>query len=289
MTYQRMAALALHYAGEHSRAAEHAEYVLNHPSSRSSKPRQTGMQFDQRITSRSMLARTLWVRGYADQARTHAHEGLRLSQSTGHALSECFVLANAVIPIAFWNGELETAEVMTSLLLLRASEHGFGIWKAFGAGYDTVLKRCQEVSVPAACAQVGMHLREILATCDTGFADEPLLDRATCGMAGWSAPELLRIRASRISASLDSGVSSESELLKASKVARQQGALAWELRIASSLADVLLLESRRQEACLVLRAVLSRFSEGFATFDLVSASEKLAGLERPRGIREVAN
>jgi predicted ATPase/DNA-binding winged helix-turn-helix (wHTH) protein len=279
MTYRRMASLAWHYAGEHSRAGEHAEYVLNHPSSRAGKARQTGLQFDQRITARSMLARTLWVRGYADQARVHAHEGLRLSQSTGHALSECFVLANAVIPIAFWSGDVGSAEIMTGLLLLRSSEHGFGIWKAFGAGYEAVLMRRADPAVPAPeRAQVGMHLQEALATFDASFADEPLLDRAARGMAGWSGPELLRIRAGRMLAGVDSHARVESALLEALKLAREQGALAWELRIALSLVDVLSLESRRKEARTMLGAVISRFSEGFATADLVSAGKRIVGL-----------
>jgi hypothetical protein len=200
------------------------------------------------------------------------------------------VLANAVIPIAFWSGELVTAETMPRLLLLRSSEHGFRIWSAFGTGYDAVLKRRADPSSPVPTfAQVGMHLRETLATFDPAFADEQLLDRATRGMAGWSAPELLRIRASRNLASPDASTSVESALSEALKLARQQGALAWELRIASSLVDVLLLESRHQEACRILGSVLSQFSEGLETFDLMSAAERLAGLEHQYGIAETAH
>jgi hypothetical protein len=79
-------------------------------------------------------------------------------------------------------------------------------------------------------------------------------------------------------ADVDSRASVESALSEALKLAREQGALAWELRIASSLVDVLLLESRGQEARTMLGGVISRFSEGFATVDLVSAGERLAGL-----------
>jgi hypothetical protein len=120
-----------------------------------------------------------------------------------------------------------------------------------------------------------LHLRETLATCDESFVDEELLDRATRGVAGWSAPELLRIRATQKRSKLDSHESVESALTGALQLARQQGALAWELRIASSLFDVLLLESRHAEARSILTEVLSKFSEGFTTADLMAASAKL--------------
>jgi predicted ATPase/DNA-binding winged helix-turn-helix (wHTH) protein len=281
MTYQRMAALAWHFAGDHSRASEHAEYILSHATSRARGARQNGLQLDQRITARSVLARTLWVRGYAEQAARHASEGLWLSQATGHALSECFVLANAVIPIAFWTGDLATAETMTSLLLLRSREHGFGFWNAFGAGYADILKRRSDPSAqPSHCSQVGINPSETLAICDAGCADGQLLDRAARGVVGWCTPELLRIRAARALVDGEACASAKSALLEASRLAGKQGALALELRIASSLADLLLRESRHEEARVMLLTVLSRFSEGFATSDLVFAGEKLASLEK---------
>jgi hypothetical protein len=63
----------------------------------SGKTRVKGMFFDQRISSHTMLARTLWQQGLADQARDCAQEGLALARSIDHALSLCFVLAHAVV------------------------------------------------------------------------------------------------------------------------------------------------------------------------------------------------
>ncbi len=279
VTYQRMAALGLHYAGHQARAREHAEYVLNHPSSRAGRARQSGLQFDQRITARSMLARILWIQGYADLARSNAHEGLELSRSTGHALSECFVLANAIIPIAFWSGELATAASMTGLLLVRSREHGFEIWNAFGRSYDAVLQRRKDptVEVPRH-STVGAHLSEMLATFDESLVDEELLDRGARGTAGWATPELLRIGANRAFANGKSNAGAEAALLQAVELARRQGALAWELRATSNLADLLQRESRQPEAHRLLNSVVARFSEGFSTADLTSAAAKLVRL-----------
>ena len=132
VTHRRLAAVASTFAGDHSSVREHAQFVLNHPSSTSGKTRLGGMFFDQRISARTMLARTLWQQGYPDQARDCAEEGLTLAQSMDHALSLCFVLAHAAAPIALWRGELAIAAEMTKLLLTRSEEHSFYIWHGFG-------------------------------------------------------------------------------------------------------------------------------------------------------------
>jgi tetratricopeptide (TPR) repeat protein len=147
VTHRRLAAAST-FAGDHVSARNHAQYVLNHPSSISGKTRVSGMFFDQRISARTMLARTLWQQGFPDQARDCAEEGLQLAQSLGHALSLCFVLAHAVVPIAFWRGELKPAAEMTKLLLKRSEEHSFLIWRAFGRAYDAVLQPDSTADVP---------------------------------------------------------------------------------------------------------------------------------------------
>ena len=61
----------------------------------------------------------------------------------------------------------------------------------------------------------------------------------------------------------------ERQFLKAIEVAREQGALAWELRAAMSLARLWQTDSVRARA--VLAPVFDRFSEGFGTADLRAA------------------
>ena len=237
LTYQRMAALSLHYAGYHARARVHAQFVLDHPSSHSGKARRSGLQFDQRITAKSMLARILWMQGDCAQAWATAREGFDLACETAHAVSECFVLATAVVPIALWNEDREVAAQMTDRLLVRSREHSFEIWNAFGRGYESVLRRLDQPSAPIGRnSSVGTHLFETLATVDPSVADEALFERAERGLAGWSTPELLRIRAERARARGAADTEVEAMLLRALEVARQQGAVAWERRIVQSLA-----------------------------------------------------
>jgi len=61
--------------------------------------------------------------------------------------------------------------------------------------------------------------------------------------------------------------------------ARQQGALSWELRAATSLARLLRDQDRVGEARDLLAPIYQRFTEGFGTADLQAAKRLLAELE----------
>jgi predicted ATPase len=60
--------------------------------------------------------------------------------------------------------------------------------------------------------------------------------------------------------------------------ARQQGALSWELRAATSAARLLRDQGRRGDAVAILEPVYGKFTEGFETADLKSARALLDSL-----------
>jgi predicted ATPase len=62
-------------------------------------------------------------------------------------------------------------------------------------------------------------------------------------------------------------------------VARQQGALALELRAALSISHLFIDRRRHDEARRLLTSVYDRFTEGFGTTDLQKAKELLAMLQ----------
>jgi predicted ATPase len=62
---------------------------------------------------------------------------------------------------------------------------------------------------------------------------------------------------------------------RANELAREQGALFWELRIVTSLARLRVAQGRHDEARRVLAPVYDRFTEGFATTDLSAAKALL--------------
>jgi predicted ATPase len=71
----------------------------------------------------------------------------------------------------------------------------------------------------------------------------------------------------------------QDHLSRALNLARQQGALSWELRVATSLSRCWHDRGGTKEACDLLSPIYDRFTEGFGTGDLVSA-KTLLGLLR---------
>ena len=63
---------------------------------------------------------------------------------------------------------------------------------------------------------------------------------------------------------------------RAMGIAREQQALSWELRAATSAARLLLLRGRVQEAADLLAPVRGQFEEGFGTADVLAADAVLA-------------
>lgn len=96
----------------------------------------------------------------------------------------------------------------------------------------------------------------------------------------WYVPELLRIKADVLlrQAADESAEAAEDCFSQAGEMAREHGALFWELRIALSLARLRMTQGRQKEAIQVLAPVYDRFTEGFGTADLRSATELLRSL-----------
>jgi predicted ATPase len=67
--------------------------------------------------------------------------------------------------------------------------------------------------------------------------------------------------------------------------ARRQGALSWELRAATSLAQLLRDQSRAADALALLQPIYDRFTEGFETADLKAAKALIDSLPRRAGAR----
>jgi predicted ATPase len=93
------------------------------------------------------------------------------------------------------------------------------------------------------------------------------------GGHGWYAPELLRIKGEVLlqQAGNQSTLAAEDCFGQAGQLAREQGALFWELRVALSVARLRVSQGRRHEARASLGSVYDRFTEGFATADLQAA------------------
>ena len=96
----------------------------------------------------------------------------------------------------------------------------------------------------------------------------------------WSVAELLRVKAGLmlLDVTLGSALAAEDCFLQALDWARKQSALSWELRAATSLAQLWRSQARSQEAHQLLAPVYGRFTEGFETADLTAAGALLEEL-----------
>jgi hypothetical protein len=108
----------------------------------------------------------------------------------------------------------------------------------------------------------------------------PFADDHPCD-SPWSLPEVLRVDAELLLWRGEPGAvaSAEAKLQRSLELARQHGALSWELRTAVSLARLRMGQDRPREAREALAPVYGKFTEGFATWDVRSARAILQSLQ----------
>jgi predicted ATPase len=106
------------------------------------------------------------------------------------------------------------------------------------------------------------------------------LTRCKARDEGWYFAELLRIKGELLAAdTADASASAAEDCFDSALVlARQQGALVWELRAALSFARLRMRQARKQDARRILAPVYGKFTEGFQTVDLRAARALLDAL-----------
>jgi len=293
LSTHRLRVLALHFSGDQQQAREHAEQVIQRMAQSGHLNRFThgfGVQYDQSVAALTILARILWLQGQPEQAWRTARQALDIAIQINHGTSICYTLALSGCLIAHYNGDTATARELLRMLLEQAQKHSVVLFYNWARQYAQVIEGAEGPSL----AGVGL-VKEIMVTLDGGFVDGALLARAESGAAGWSTAEILRVRGEALVAEenlLEVGClggrlreqarshRGEAVLLEALAVAKSQGALAWELRSATSLAQLWQRQGHAQQAYELLAPIYGRFTEGFATPDLTKVRrllDELAG------------
>ncbi|KAB0495580.1 ATP-binding protein [Pseudomonas vancouverensis] len=281
LSAQRLRVLALHFSGDQAQARHSAEQVLQRMAQSGSLNRFThgfGVQYDQSVASLTILARILWLQGHPEQAWRTARQALDIALHINHGTSICYTLALSGCLIAYYNGDVQSARDLLRLLLEQAQKHSVPLFYAWAQHYAQVIGGCETPSIKRPAAGL---IKEIMVTLDGGPADDALLERAQNGAAGWSTAEILRARA-RALLQEDCPVktaTAETVLLRALQVAKTQGALAFELRSATSLAQLWQRQGRYRQALELLTPIYQRFSEGFATPDVQAVKQLLGELQ----------
>jgi hypothetical protein len=298
----RLIGLTQHYLGDQHGARCHIERML----SRYAVPVRLDIirfRSDQRVQARVCLARVLWLLGLPDQAVRTAQSSVEDARAIDHAISQCYALALAACPVAFWVGDLAAVERYTRMLLDDSTRHRLAIWHPWGrsfegalliersdaiAGLQSLRAGLDEHGGPSLAARF-LTFQGILADAlsrvgqvSQGLAaiDEGL-DWSHRTKGRWAVAELLRIKGELFLSQGRSAaaMAAEDHFRQALDWARRQGALSWELRAATSLARLWRRQGRGKEGFELLAPVYDRFTEGFETADLRAAKALIDGLK----------
>lgn len=268
----RFDALGRHYLGEHDAAWKSSVRVLEHAG-----PWRAGShtQMPLPVSMGVLQARIRWLQGFADEALDRALGLLRFCEGT-HPFALSHALSLAIIPILLWRGDDERALAFLARLVDHELSQFQSFWIAWAHKYGKVLA-LRGHDVKALRARLGDTDRrndmqsDMLGTLAPEFAGPEVLTRVEAGTVGWCAPEVLRVQGERLD--------SEPLLLRALALARGQGARAWELRAATSLAAHWRSAGGREPAGALLRETLAGFTEGHGCADVRRAAALLAACD----------
>ncbi|MFL6606015.1 MAG: ATP-binding protein [Steroidobacteraceae bacterium] len=274
---ERMMTKAHHVAGNQAVARRHAERVLHQSAILTAPPGERGWHFDHRVAAYAELSRILWIQGFPEQARHAGAQSLQRAMSIEHVQSLCRGLT-AICATMIWLGEMSEAQRFALLLLDYSSRHPLPYWSLWARILDAAVKlRDDEVA-----RRVRFELLQDPVFSNLFLDNMPVLNgrlitpyaigRAENGLAGAYAPEILRVKAERLLAADPSCTTqAQAVLLQSLNIAQSQGALSWELRTATSLAELWMKQRRVQDAQELLTPIYVRFTEGLDTTDLQKA------------------
>jgi predicted ATPase/DNA-binding winged helix-turn-helix (wHTH) protein len=272
LSAQRMASVCLHTLGRHAEALEKVRSALQ-PAATSLHLHGNTSQPDHRTAALTHSARILWVTGQADRARLAARDALDSAVATGHSFSLTYALTFAVCPIALWDGDLEAAESHIGQLEKYAEVHSLNFWQTWPPLYRAAVDRLRsETESPLAFLGHPLHAGQLdmLATLHPSLASPEAIARAAAGANPWCAPEILRAQALRAFSTGDRSHALRL-LQQAMDMAARQGANAWVLRSAISLAGVDGSPAAREQ----LELAVAQVHGGGSTADLRAAENLL--------------
>jgi predicted ATPase/DNA-binding winged helix-turn-helix (wHTH) protein len=256
--------------------------------------------FDHEAWARIGLARTLWLRGFPNQAANLAHRGIEFAKGEGHPVTLCICLIYGV-QVFLWRGDEQVAAELIDMLIAVAEKHSLAPYHACG------LVRLGELLVARGETCAGIeHLRRARSAlaAERNYILSPTISRtlaeglvrdgesgealdiveagvidAQRGAGTFDLAELLRAKAKVLLAvSPANWTAAEASLTASLDCARKQSALGWELRSGMTLSRLWAEHERADAARDMLADIYRRFTEGFETTDLIAARALLETL-----------
>jgi predicted ATPase len=244
---------------------------------------------------------TFWQAGLAERAQILSEQGIELGNKLGHPFS--LAVGHMIRAyFAIMVGDDAVTETNTQTVVALAAEANMA-WPAglgrFLAGWVTArrgelgrgadqmeasIRSLQEMKVHLHLTFLGTLLAS--TKLEMGRAEEALNFLEELQLLSVESqqqlfvPDLHRVRAEVLLRLDPKNPRVEAEYSTALQLAREQGALALELRAACGLAKRLAASGRTNDGTALLRPVFDRFTEGLATPDLQAAKALLDALDR---------
>jgi predicted ATPase len=295
----RLIGTAQHFLGEQEKAQATTERMLSRYVASAARSHIVRYQFNQKVSARIIRGRVLWMLGRTESALRDIEENVSEALALDHTMSLCNVLTQSACPVALLAGELDTARRYVDVLRERTAPRALDIWYTYAVCFDAALDiergnvaeglyRLQPAMEKLLRSGFGhyrtsflmMRARSLLLLDRGSDADAAITEAVRiCESTGerWCLPELHRLRGEILlnqkgCRSVDAAVEAYQHALS---LARDQQALAWELRAAFSLARLRSQQNCASEARALLAPVYARFTEGHSTADLRCASDLL--------------
>ena len=112
----RILGASLLFAGKLARAQDHLQRVVDLYTPSSGGHHSTLFRRDPRVLARVRLARVLSLRGYVDRAYAEARSAFEVAQSSGAGITVCWVVHDALCPIALMAGDLAATEASIAIM-----------------------------------------------------------------------------------------------------------------------------------------------------------------------------
>jgi predicted ATPase/DNA-binding winged helix-turn-helix (wHTH) protein len=298
----RLIGTSHHFLGEQEIARHHIERSIISSDALGNTSHSTRFLFDQSLAARVYLAKIDWLRGFPDKAMHEAKNCVAEAQRMGHSLSLCYALGLGACATALLVGNLATAERYVAMLLDHSVRHVHALWDVMGRYLkgailvrsgdhrgglqllQTATNQFREAGFilyrTASLGELAESWGSIGKTAPALTAIDEALVQSRLNDEHWCIPELLRIKGELLilEAGPNAASRAEEHFSQSLDLARQQEALSWELRTATSLSRLRRDQNRSREARKLLAPIYAQFTEGFGTTDLETAKRLLSEL-----------
>ena len=238
-------------------------------------------------------AQTAWLCGTPDKARRHSKRVIDAAVAENHPVSLCIVYLYT-LPVVVWLRDFEWAEQLSEALISLAAKYLLKPYLSGGLAVkgelliargdiEAGVRLLRDALDSLRAVQLNIVYTNALRAYTEGLArlgrsDEAkqliatAIAHARNGYPTTMLPELMRTQGDILVADADPDAA-QACYLRAMSLARDNGALGWELRSALCLAQLWINQGQREAAQDLLETTLAKFSEGFGTGDLLTAQQ----------------